>query len=364
MILLNPGPVNVSERVRRALLDPDICHRESEFSELLAGIRQKLIQAFVPGGESEYTAIVLTGSGTAAVEAAVMSSLPQGKRILVINNGVYGQRLSSIVLTHRLGTAELKYEWGSPPDPERLRLALRQHREVHTVAMVHHETTLGFMNPVEAIAEVVDSQNRVLMVDSVSGLGGEPLDIAGPHIYMVAGAVQKCIQGFPGAAFVLVRKGFMENVMKYPKRSWYLNLANYYEEQEKGTIPFTPAVQVYYAFDEALKELLEEGVQNRIQRFRRYSAEIRRRMNSLGVKAVVPTEYQSNTLTAFYLPDQVSYQWLHDQLKERSYVIYAGQGQLESKIFRVANIGALTDKNIEEFLGAFQEVLEQKQGRV
>ena len=90
MILLNPGPVNVSERVRRALLEPDICHRESEFSDLLAGIRQKLIQIFVPGGEAEYTAIVLTGSGTAAVEAALLSSLPQGKRVLVINNGVYG----------------------------------------------------------------------------------------------------------------------------------------------------------------------------------------------------------------------------------------------------------------------------------
>ena len=97
MILLNPGPVNVSERVRRAVLGPDICHRESEFSELLAGIREKLIQAFVPGGESDYTSVVLTGSGTAAVEAAVLSSVPQGKRLLVINNGVYGQRLSAMV---------------------------------------------------------------------------------------------------------------------------------------------------------------------------------------------------------------------------------------------------------------------------
>ena len=362
MILLNPGPVNVSERVRRALLEPDICHRESEFSDLLAGIRQKLIQAFVPGGESEYTAIVLTGSGTAAVEAAVMSSLPQGKRIMVINNGVYGQRLSSIVLTQRLGTAELKFEWGSPPDPERLRLALRQHKEVHTVAMVHHETTLGFINPVKEIAEVVDSQNRVFMVDSVSGLGGEALDIAGPNIYMVAGAAQKCIQGFPGAAFVIVRKGFMDNVMKYPKRSWYLNLANYYEEQERGTIPFTPAVQVYYAFHEALNELLEEGVPNRIQRLKTACPDDTRADGVSGSHSLVPPEYQSNTLTAFNLPEHISYHWLHDQLKERGYVIYAGQGQLESKIFRVANIGALTDKDIEGFLGAFQEVVELGKG--
>ncbi|MDH4192706.1 MAG: alanine--glyoxylate aminotransferase family protein [Nitrospirota bacterium] len=354
MILLNPGPVNVSDRVRNALLQPDICHRESEFSELLADIRQKLLKAFVPGEEDEYTAIVLTGSGTAAVEAALMSSMPVGKRAMVITNGVYGQRMSSMILTQRLGTPDLKYDWGVAPDPQTVDLALKQHPEVHTVAMVHHETTLGMINPVKEIAEIVDRHNRVFLLDSVSGLGGETLDIAGNKIYMVAGAAQKCIQGFPGAAFVLVRKGFMERVMKYPKRCWYLNLANYYEEQERGTIPFTPAVQVYYAFREALNELLEEGVENRIQRFQGYAATIRTRLEEWGVKPVLAPALRGNTLTAFYLPEGCSYQWLHDGLKQSGYVIYAGQGQLEEKIFRVANIGALTSQDIDGFVSAFQ----------
>ncbi len=354
MILLNPGPVNVSDRVRQALLQPDICHRESEFSELLVDIRQKLLKAFIPGEEDEYTAIVLTGSGTAAVEAALMSSIPLGKRAMVIKNGVYGERLSSMLMTHRLGTPDLKYDWGVAPDPQTVDLALKQHPEVHTVAMVHHETTLGLINPVKEIAEIVDRHNRVFMVDSVSGLGGEALDIAGNKLYLVAGAAQKCIQGFPGVAFVLVRKGFMERVMKYPKRSWYLNLANYYEEQERGTIPFTPAVQVYYAFREALDELLEEGVENRIHRFKGYAATIRTRLEEWGVKPVLSPALQSNTLTAFYLPEGCAYHCLHDGLKQFGYVIYAGQGQLEEKIFRVANIGALTRQDIEGFLSAFQ----------
>ncbi len=359
MILLNPGPVNVSDRVRQALLQPDICHRESECSELLNDIRQKLLKAFVPGAEDEYTAIILTGSGTAAVEAALLSSLPLGKRAMVINNGVYGERLSSMIKMHRLGVPDMKYEWGVTPNIEMIEKAMIQHPEVHTVAMVHHETTLGFINPVKEIADLVDSKNRVFMLDSVSGLGGEALDISGSKIYLVAGASQKCIQGFPGLAFVLVRKGFMEQVMKYPKRSWYLNLANYYEEQERGSIPFTPAVQVYYAFREALDELLEEGVENRIQRFKGYAATIRAGMQQFGIQAVLSPEVQGNTLTAFNLPDGVSYAQLHDKLKEMGYVIYAGQGQLEKKIFRVANIGALTQKNIEGFLAAFQATLEQ-----
>jgi 2-aminoethylphosphonate-pyruvate transaminase len=204
MILLNPGPVNVSDRVRQALLQPDICHRESECSELLNDIRQKLLKAFVPGEEDEYTAIILTGSGTAAVEAALLSSLPLGKRAMVITNGVYGERLSAMIKMHRLGVPDMKYDWGVAPDIKMVELAMIQHPEVHTVAMVHHETTLGFINPVKEIAELV--------------VGGEAVDIGGSKIYLVAGAAQKCIQGFPGLAFVLVRKGFMERVMKYPKR--------------------------------------------------------------------------------------------------------------------------------------------------
>ena len=156
MILLNPGPVNVSERVRRALQRPDICHRESEFSELLHRIQQKLLQAFVPGAESDYVAVVLSGSGTSAVEAAVMSCLPHGKRMMVINNGVYGERISNMIGLHRLGVSELKLDWSTRLDPERLRLALRQHPEVHAVAMVHHETTTGLINNVKELADVVD----------------------------------------------------------------------------------------------------------------------------------------------------------------------------------------------------------------
>lgn len=355
MILLNPGPVNVSERVRQALLRPDICHRESEFTELLHSIQAKLLKAFVPGAESEYVAVVVTGSGTAAVEAALMSSVPHGRRMLVLNNGVYGERISQIIGLHRLGVSELKYEWTVRPDPDRLLLALRQHQEVHVVAMVHHETTTGLINPVQEIADIVDSQNRVFVLDAVSALGGEAIDIAKSHIYMVVGTAGKCIQGFPGVSFVLVRKGFVEKMRAYPKRSWYLHLTHYIDNEGRGMIPFTPAVQVYYAFDEALSELLEEGVANRVQRYKKMAAVIRARMAKLGVKAVLPADRQSNTITAYYLPDGVPYQTLHDRLKAEGYVIYAGQGNLESKIFRVANMGALTETQFNGFLDAFEQ---------
>ena len=358
MILLNPGPVNVSERVRQALLRPDLCHRESEFAELLHGIQDKLLKAFVPGAESEYAAAVLTGSGTAAVEAALVSSVPHGKRVLVINNGVYGERMSLMANGQKIAIPDIKLDWGKRPTGDLIKQALKVHPEVQTVAMVHHETTIGLINPAEEISEAVDSLGRVFLLDSVSGLGGESIDIARSHMYLVAGTAGKCIQGFPGVSFVLVRRGFMERMRAYPKRSWYLSLSQYMDEKGRGTVPFTPAVQIYYAFDEALSELLEEGVANRVQRLRRAAAMIRQKMSALGLKALVPAELQSNSITSYLLPEGLTYDVLHDRLKERGYVIYAGQGALASQIFRVANMGALNESDLQGFLTAFQDVLD------
>jgi 2-aminoethylphosphonate-pyruvate transaminase len=242
------------------------------------------------------------------------------------------------------------------PDPERLLLALRQHPEAHAVGMVHHETTTGLINPVKEIADVVDSQNRVFILDAVSALAGEQLDIAGSHIYMVAGTSGKCIQGFPGVSFVLVRKGFLERMRTYPRRSIYLHITQYVDDEGRGTIPFTPAVQVYYAFDEALNELMEEGVTKRIQRYKKAATLIRDRMAKFGVKPMLTPDKYSNTITSYYLPEGVTYRSLHDRLKEQGYVIYAGQGQLESKIFRVANMGALTEMQFVGFLDAFEQI--------
>jgi 2-aminoethylphosphonate-pyruvate transaminase len=334
-----------------------MCHREVECDELLQNVQQKLLKAFVPGAESEYVAILLTGSGTAAVEASILSSVPVGKRVLVVNNGVYGQRMSDIVASQRLGVPELKLDWGTPPDPEKIRTALKHHPEVQTLAIVHHETTVGMLNPVNEIAQIVDDLGRVCVVDSVSGLGGESIDVAGSHMYVVAGTAGKCIQGFPGVSFVLIRKGFIERAVKFPKRSMYLNLANYYVAMEQGRLPYTPAVQVCSALDEALNELLEEGVKNRIQRYASCAALIREGLSALGIKMFLPAERQSNSLTTFYLPEGLAYQDLHDRLKERGFVIYAGQGHLSDKIFRVANMGALKQADFESFVKAFKEIV-------
>lgn len=355
MILLNPGPVNVSERVRQALLKPDICHRESEFTDLVEGIQDKLVRAFAPSGE--YLPILITGSGTAAVEAAITSCLPPGRRILVIKNGVYSQRIASIAAAHKMQNMDIPGEWDQRFDTETVPVALRQNKAIEVVAVVHHETATGLINPVKEIGAIVKKAGRVLLVDGVSSLAGEELDFVSSNVGLIAGSSGKCIQGFPGVGFVLVRRDIMEQMVTYEQRSVYFHLPTYYKHLEEGSIPFTPAVQLYYAFDEALNELLEEGVTNRIARYRKMARLIRNRMRAIRMKFYLREPLWSSTLTAFNLPDGVYYDHLHDLLRERGYVIYAGQAQLADTLFRVANMGALTEANITGFLDAFEEVL-------
>ncbi|HEV8242647.1 MAG TPA: alanine--glyoxylate aminotransferase family protein [Nitrospirales bacterium] len=355
MILLNPGPVNVSDRVRQALLRPDICHRESEFSDLIESIRDKLVRAFAPG--PEYVAILITGSGTAAVEAALTSCLPPGRRILVVKNGVYSQRISDIANAHKMQNMDIAGEWDQRFETEPVQVALRQNKAIEVVAMVHHETSTGMLNPVKEIGAIVKKADRLLLVDGVSSLAGEEIDFQSYNVGVIAGSSGKCIQGFPGVGFVLVRRDLMEKMITYEQRSVYFHLPLYYKHQEEGSIPFTPAVQLYYAFDEALSELLEEGVANRIARYRKLARLIRNRMRANRIKFYLREPLWSSTLTAFTLPEGMFYDHLHDLLREQGYVIYAGQAQLAQQLFRVANMGAVTEANITAFLDAFEQIL-------
>ena len=361
MILLNPGPVNVSERVREALTRPDICHRESEFRDLLQGIREKLIRAFAASYSSEYVALLITGSGTAAVEAALTSCIAPGRRMMVIKNGVYSQRMSQMAAAHKIQAAELSGEWDQRFDVEPVTVALRQNAAIQAIAVVHHETSTGMLNPVKEIGAVAKKVGRYLLVDGVSSLAGEEIDLNAYNIGLIAGTSGKCIQGFPGVSFVIIRRDLMEQMLNYERRSVYLHLPTYYREQEEGSIPFTPAVQLYYAFDEALNELLEEGVSNRIARYRKAARSIRNYMRAMRVKFYLREPLWSSSLTSFKLPEGVYYDHLHDLLKEHGYVIYAGQAQLADTLFRVANMGALSEAQIDGFLKAFEAVLPEAQ---
>jgi 2-aminoethylphosphonate-pyruvate transaminase len=277
--------------------------------------------------------------------------------MLVINNGVYGARMGQMASIHGFEVVELAFPWTSPPDLGQIDRALREDPAIEVVSLVHHETTTGLLNPVAAIGEIVKQHERVLLVDSISGLGGEDIDLATAGVGLCVGTANKCIQGLPGVSFVLVKHSEMQRIQDFPPRTLYFHLPMLYAQQQRDTTPFTPAIQVMYALDEALQELLEEGVAQRIARYRTAAQLLRGGFESMGLKTLLPFDLRSNTITSLELPAGFTYEALHDALKARGFVIYAGQGDLAARVFRVANMGHLTVEQFRGFLIALTEVL-------
>ena len=337
MILLNPGPVNVSDRVREAAAMAPICHREPEYFDLQDEVRSRLLEFF--GLSSDFAAILIAGSGTSAVEAMVLAGVPAGRKLLVVNNGVYGDRIAKMAAVHGIPFEEVKFPWETPADPDRIPRA-------DVIAVVHHETTTGLVNPV---AEIARKTGARLLVDSVSGLAGDPLDVTCADF--VAGTAGKCLQGLPGVSFVLARRAALQDA---PRRSVYLDLAELAAKQDARNTPFTPAVPIMNAFREALREAQEEGLEERLTRYRKTAEFLRAGYARIGLKLWLSSDRRSNTLTTLRMPPGRAYASVHDALKERGFVIYAGQGALEREAFRIANMGWIPREEFARLLDVLE----------
>ena len=349
MILLNPGPVTLSERVRQALLRPDLCHREPEFSELQAGIRRGILDVYGRSPDA-WTSILLTGSGTAAVEAMVASLVPEDGRLLVIENGVYGERMSRMAEVHGIPFQVVHHGWGDALDVPRIVGALDADEHLRHVAVVHHETTTGRLNDLAAIGVECRARNIGLLVDAVSSFGAEEIDFEAWGVAGCAATANKCLHGVPGASFVVARKNQLPTLEDRP-RTVYLDLGGYVREQDRGGTPFTQSVQSFYALAEALAEMRDEGgCKARHRRYRELALLVRSGLEALGIRPMLAAEDSSVVLAAYRLPEGITYEELHDSLKREGFVIYAGQGGLAHSIFRVSTMGAITVQDMQRFV--------------
>src|SRR5262249_46524072 len=227
------------------------------------------------------TAVLLTGSGTAMVEAMITSALPEGGRLLVVQNGFYGERIAKIALAHGIHRDVVACSPIVRPELDAIDERLGTER-YHALAVVHHETSTGSLNEIGPLAEICRRRRVPLLVDAVSALGGEKFDVAAWKPDAVAGASYMCVQSVPGLSFALVRREFMQAMTTFPERSQYLHLPRHFVEQEKRSTPFTPAVHAAYALKAALDELCEETVAARIARYSRGTAIVRRGLAGFG----------------------------------------------------------------------------------
>ncbi|AKM04248.1 2-aminoethylphosphonate aminotransferase [Burkholderia pyrrocinia] len=352
MLLLNPGPVTLTERVRRSLLQPDLCHRESEFFDLQDEARARLVAAYELD-PAEWAAVLMTGSGTAAVESMIAALVPQDGKLLVIENGVYGERIAQIATQYGIAHDVLKHEWMQAPDLAQIAARLDAGGFSH-VAVIHHETTTGRLNDLGAIAEVCRARGVKLLVDGVSSFGAEALDFAGGDIDAVAATANKCLHGVPGAAFVIVRRSALA---KAASRTYYLDLGRLAKLQDQRNTPFTPSVHAYYALVEALREFDEAGGwRARHAHYKALADQAQAGLAARGMPLVLPEGASSVVLRAYRLPQGVTYETLHDGLKARGFVIYAGQGGLSKELFRISTMGAIGAADVERLLDGFTEL--------
>jgi 2-aminoethylphosphonate-pyruvate transaminase len=347
MILLNPGPVTLTDRVRAALGAGDWCHREPEFASLMQDINTRLAGVY---GElaSGYRAVTIAASGSGAIEAMLGSLAPDEGITLVVANGSYGERMARMLAAHRKPHEVASHSWTAAPDVIAIEARLAREPRITHLAVVHHETTTGRLNDLVAIGSLCRRHGAVMLLDAVSSFGAEHIAGAGWNLGALAATANKCLHGAPGLSFVLARNDLWEHRVARAG-SIYLDLHAYHDAQHRdGFSPFTMPVQVAFALREALLEHEDQGgVEARLRTYRVRAAAVHAALAGAGVATLLnPADY-SSVLRSYRLPAGRSYAELHDALKEQGYVIYAGQGALAREIFRVAFMGDIRPAELE-----------------
>ena len=356
-LLLNPGPVVLSDRVRAALAAGDACHREPEFAAVTIEVLERLRDVYPHGGR-RHAAVLLAGSGTCAVEAMLATLAPRDGITLVVNNGVYGDRMAAMLRAHGKPVSELSFPWLEAIDLEAVEARLREDPAISYVAAVHHETTTGRLNDIAGLGRLCRRYDRPLLLDAVSSFGAESVDVDAWNVAAVAGTANKCLHGAPGPCFVLSRTDLLQADNR-EVASVYLDLRRYFGPQrDSGYSPFTPAVNSVYALREALVELDEAGGwKSRQALYHDRSERVTACLRDAGVNTLLPVESYSCVLRSYRLPQAMSYQSLHDQLREQDIVIYGGQGDLGGDIFRVACMGEISDEDMSRLLRTLEDCL-------
>lgn len=353
-ILLNPGPVSLSEGVRRAAVATDLCHREEEFFDLQDRLRAGLLGVYGKAAE-EWSAVLLGGSGTTAIEAMVVSLIASDARVLVLENGVYGERLSRIAEVHGIAAERIHRDWTGAWDLEEVARVLGSGAFSHVLA-VHHETTTGRLNPVGRLSALCQRHGADLLLDSVSSFGAEEIPFSSPALIACAATANKCLHGITGLCLVLCRSERLRLVEK--PRSLTLHLPLWADHQAGRSTPFTPPVNAMQALDQALIELQHQGGwKARQARYLELAETIAGKLERWGVEPLIAGGESSCVLRAYRLPAGLSYETLHDGLKRRGFVIYAGQGPLAREIFRISTMGEIGDGDLQRLLDAMEAVL-------
>lgn len=357
-VLLNPGPSTTTDTVKMAQVVPDICPREQEFAGMMKGLREDLLKV-VHASSEKYTSVLFCGSGTINIDICLNSLLPEGKKVLVVNNGAYSARAVEICRYYGLPHIDLAFPVDELPDLALVEKTLKENPDIALVHTTHNETGTGILNPIREIGALAHKYGAVFTVDTTSTLAMRPINIEDDNIDFCMASAQKGLMAMTGLSFIIGNRAVIEASKEYPKRSYYCNLYLQYEFFEKtGEMHFTPPVQTIYAAMQALKEYFAEGEEEKWARHTRVFEAIHAGLDELGFKDVIKREWQSGLVVSVIYPDDKnwSFEKIHDYCYERGFTIYPGKIST-SDTFRLCALGAIDEKDIKDFFIVLKEAL-------
>ena len=354
--LLTPGPLTTSRTVKAAML-ADWGSRDLEFRRVVAEIRQGLLA--LAGADDGYECVIMQGSGTFAIEAALGSFCPKAEtKTLVIANGAYGDRAAAIL--KRLGRPVTKIDKGdsAAPTAEETAAALDADPTISHVWVIHCETTSGIVNPIAEIARVSKARGKVVMVDAMSSFGALPLEMGSGFDVMVSSS-NKCIEGVPGFSYVVVKRDMLV-ASKGHSHSVVLDLYEQWTGLEaNGQFRFTPPTHALVAFHQAMREHAEEGgVAARGGRYQRNAQLLIKGMREMGFSTLLSDNESGPIIQTFLTPRDPNFDFerFYEELRQRGFAIYPGK-LTKRPSFRIGTIGKVDEAVMKGVLNAIAEVL-------
>ena len=336
-----PGPTPLPDVVREAGSNQMVNHRGPEFRDLIMRVTKRMQRAFRTSNDL----LILTCSGTGAMEAVVVNHLSPGDPVLAVSIGSFGDRFAKIASTYGADVTKLDFEWGRAAEPtkvaETLRTMAAEGRPAQAILLTHNETSTGVENPISELAAAVReaSPDTLILVDAISGLGAVPFDADGWGLDVVATGSQKSWMAPPGLAMVSVSERAWAAAERATMPRFYFDLAKAKKLLATGETPWTPAVGVLFALDVALDMLESEGDEQIFARHAACAASARAGLVALGYSLFAEPGHESKTVTSVWMRDGIEWAALNKEMRARSLVIAGGQDRLAGQIMRIGHLG-------------------------
>ncbi len=353
MKLLIPGPVELTSDVLQSMSRPPMGHRTPDFEEILENCWDNLKNIF----QTKNDILIITGSGTSAMDAAISSTMDKGEEIICIGGGKFGERFIEISDAYGLISKEVKVEWGDGVTLEKVDDVIAE-SNAKAITLTHNETSTGVVHDGRALGKLAKEYGLLYIMDGVTSIGGDEVEVDKWGVDICITGSQKCLAGPPGLAMMSVSNEAWNKIDKKDKTNYYLNLASYKRALIKKTTPYTPSVSLIYGLQASLKNVVKEGLQKRVKRHRTLAKATREACKAMNTQMFSRENVASNTVTAIKIPEGITDDDIRGRMKrDHGILIAGGQAQLKGKIFRIGHMGNVGYSDIKDALTSLESVL-------